>query len=74
MRKERIVNALVGRVAIDRERNLKAKIRLDIFDLGSDGPAGVILHGGHKIRKMELIPADQIHTTQARSLSPFDCP
>lgn len=36
--KKRIVNALVERVTIDKERNLMVQIRLDLFDLESNDP------------------------------------
>ena len=36
--KKRIVNSLVSKVTIDKDRNLKVDIRFDLFDLGNGGP------------------------------------
>ena len=38
--KKRIVNSLVSRVTIDKERNLEVTIRLDLFDLENNDPCG----------------------------------
>lgn len=36
--KKRIVNSLISKVTIDKDRNRKEEIRIDLFDLGNGGP------------------------------------
>jgi hypothetical protein len=71
--KKRIVNSLVERVTIDRHRNLKVKIRLNLLDIpdtdsGSEiesgsGPSSDAVHfekAGIYTRIPDIYPAGQI--------------